>query len=208
VLGDPPISRMVDPKNYREVAIDLEAFKREVEPRFTHLNTLVYWILAVIVGAAASGGFAIYKLTGDIEKNLAGLSQNVVDLSKTVSDLSDRVKAHDQRVVREPNLQPLLDELRRMGSVLQAVRPANPDRLALSSDERNIILSFLAPGPVTGPVEVEIGDRIPTAFLKPIPDNLAAKLPKLKGLSYALSNGTPVIAQANGRVIAIVTGSA
>jgi hypothetical protein len=52
---------MVDPKNYREVAIDLDAFKREVGPQFAHLNTMVNWILAVVVGAAASGGFAIYN---------------------------------------------------------------------------------------------------------------------------------------------------
>jgi hypothetical protein len=90
---------MVDPKNFREVAIDLEAFKREVDPQFKHLNTMVNWILAVVVGAAASGGYAAWTLTGDIKANVAVLSERVRAVDERLKTLETGATPTQKQVV-------------------------------------------------------------------------------------------------------------
>jgi len=189
---------MVDPKNYREVAIDLAAFKREVDPQFAHLNKMVHWILTVVIGAAVSGGFAIYTLTATLQVSIATLSESVAELKaqvKRVEEGATRGVGSMQRVSET------LDriELRITGDA----GPFAP--LLLVQDEEQVIREFLGvKGPITGTARFLIGDPVPPEVVKPIPELLSAKLPKLKGAKYTFSNGYAIIVGAGNRVVAII----
>src|SRR4051794_29821790 len=86
---------MGDPKNFREVAIDLESFKREVEPRFGLLTKLVFWLLAIVVGGGIGGGFAFYAQLGsvkdDLGKQIGGVKIDVAVIAEKVDTLSKKV---------------------------------------------------------------------------------------------------------------------
>jgi hypothetical protein len=236
LLPSEPTTEMADPKNYREVAIDLEAFKREISPQFeairrevtsqfdgirrevgpqfeaitrevtpqfAHLNTMVRWILATVIGAAASGGFALYKMTSDVNSNIAVLFEKVGSLDRRLENL-ERGATPSQAAIRAS-----LDHIERS---LGGGTPGTPPRqftptvaLPLTPDEVQTIRELLSvKGPVTDGPGFAIGDRIPEAILKPVPPSLVEKVPKLKGAKYASSNGYAVLTGADNLVIAII----
>jgi hypothetical protein len=58
---------------------------------------------------------------------------------------------------------------------------------------------------ISGPPNFKLGDWVPTTSTKPLPDQLIAKLPKLKEVSYLIdSNGWAILADTRGRVVAVV----
>ena len=134
---------MVDPKNYREVAIDLAAFKREVDPQFAHLNKMVHWILTVIIGAAVSGGFAVYTLTANLQVSIATLSERVAELQTQVR----RVEEGATRGAG--SMQHVSETLERIeGRIIGDSGPFAS--LVLVQDEEQVIREFLGvKGPIT-----------------------------------------------------------
>jgi hypothetical protein len=192
---------MVDPKNYREVAIDLDAFKREVAPQFAHLNKMLQWVLAVLIGAAASGGFAIYTLMTDLKVGFGALSEKVTGLDKRIEAVEKRMEATAGQTPKD-----VTESLQRIERRLALeLGPYAP--LALTDSEVNLVRELLNfKGPLKGPPGFTIGDPIIEAALKPIPETLSEKVPRLRGAKYLLNNGYAILTGAGNRAIAILPG--
>src|SRR5437868_1087777 len=92
---------MVDPKNYREVAIDLTAFKREVDPQFRFLNQMFFSMGALLVGVIG-GGIAIYVQIGDLKALVAGGAHDIAAINERLAKIekstSDAVSSQNQIV--------------------------------------------------------------------------------------------------------------
>jgi hypothetical protein len=194
---------MIDPETVREVAIDLAAFKREVDPQFRLLTRLFYWIIFILLGMAG-GGFAIYAQIGDLKATAAATARDVAAvnerMAKVEKSISDMATSQGQVV-------PILNQiLTRLATAPAEQGPFRP--LSLTPYEEQIIREFLnlPKGPTKGPPRYAIGDPVPDQEVNPIPEPLAGKLPKLRGAKFAYDpSGWALIVGAGNRVVAIIS---
>jgi hypothetical protein len=111
------------------------------------------------------------------------------DLKVGIATLSEKVIALDERVKKlesgtTPGQKVVTDALNRIEARLMGdTRPFAP--VALTDSETRAIGEFLdTKGPRKGPAEFGLGDPVPESQLKPIPDALGARVPKLRGAKY------------------------
>lgn len=189
----------MDPKTVREVAIDLYGFKEALRPHIKVLYAGIGAILTVVI-AAVGGGLAIYAQIGDLKASLAGLTRDVANGRERL----DRIDGHVSDILkRQGETAAVLGRIERHLAAAPAERgPFAP--VVLSAFEYQLVGSWLkVPSQQKGPARVELGDILGGA--KPIPGDLAAKIPKLAGVKFDHDpNGWVILVGAGDRVISIL----
>jgi hypothetical protein len=187
----------VDPKLY-----DLFATKREVDPQFAHQNQMLRWILLTVIGAAVSGGLALWQLTGGLQTQLAVLTTKVDAFDARIKDLPGSIKAVSDKL--DAVHAETKTALQRIESKLPGEGPYAA--VELGREEMQFIRDILGiKGPARKEPGISIGEVASGADLKPLPDTITDKVARLKGSKYYILNGHAIITGAGNRVIAIVS---
>jgi hypothetical protein len=83
-----------------------------------------------------------------------------------------------------------------------------PAPLSVSDVEAKFIRDQLGVKPPTGgPGKIRIGDVLPETLARPLPEDVLAKLPKLRGVRFAIdnaNNGIALVESVSNRVFAII----
>jgi hypothetical protein len=204
---------MVDPKTVREVVIDLESFKREVEPRFATLTKLVFMLLAIVVGGGVGGGIAFYQQIGTLDKDviirIGNVRTDLAALAPKIDAIDARTKRlEDAEWATRNRIMESLDRIEgRRSPTPPSPPPSPPDPfspLSLTRDEVQTIRGFLGLKP-QGPPKYATGDTAPASEAKDVPQELYLKVPKLRGLKFLIdANGWAHITDAQYRIVAII----
>jgi hypothetical protein len=208
---------MADRTTAKEVSIDLAGFKSSVDKQFSLLTKAVFGFYALMV-AVIGGGFLLHRDLSDIkaqisksDEGITGLRRNLTSvqgrmgvLEKNTSDIVTTQKdiAVVQRQILAAQGQ-IVASLGRIDSRLGSPLAVQP--LALSPGEEQSIRDFFGiPKGLAKTPKYGIGDVIQNSA--PVPDDLAAKVPRLKGFTYAKDpdNGSVLIVDITGHVVAVV----
>jgi hypothetical protein len=199
---------MTEPRNYREANIA----RKGLEDRVDLLQKWL-WGLAGLLGTVLAAAAAIFYQLSDLKTDVAVVKANV-------SNVSDRL-ARIEKTVDE--IRPEIGQIRtETGQILSRVSRAEPPPAPRPQqpDQRNVIAGFYVtdgeakllrellrvPQKTDAPATIGLWQRAPESLLKPIPDDVTGKLPKLKGLRYAIDPGNNAIAlvEPSGTVIATI----
>jgi hypothetical protein len=176
-----------------EVNVDLAGFKSNVEKQFGYQ---VRWIvgLYVLIGTLIGGGFLLRGDLGRIEGQIAKATAEIEALRRDVTSL--QTNSTSQRELLSTMRGEIASGLAEINSKL----PSNPAQLlALSADEEQVIRDLLGvpKGPSNMAPKYGIGDSIVGAL--PFPEDLVAKVPKLKGFRCGKDpNGSVLIPNSRG----------
>ena len=197
---------MVDPKNYREVAIDLEGFKQAVKPQFEHLNSMLKWVMGVLIAASGSAGLFMWTTAGQIKTDLAQTQEQVKGVEKALDDVKDRLKSLETRMtaVSDTNGQ-ILKSVTKIETAVAPTSQFTP--LVLTAEQQALVRDGLGlrGGRTNQNPEYKLGQEVPENLLRPTPDFLQAKIPELKGTKFALLKDDFVyIANDHNVVVAII----
>lgn len=198
---------MAERTTAKEVSIDLAGFKSSVDKQISLLTRLVLGIY-VLIGAVVGGGFLLRTDLGEIKVEEAKTGEKVDGLRRDVTAVQDRIgKLTSDISDSQKQIAAMQTEIVADLAHIDAKLPAPAiSVLALSPDEEEVIRFFfgLPKGLPSAPSKYKIGD-VPFN-VKPIPNSLVAKLPRLKGLGYTTdpNNGSILICDAVGRIVAIV----
>ena len=201
----------IDPKTSREVAIDLQGFKAWVDDRFGTQRWLLGAIGTVLV-AIVGGGFAIYAQIGDFR---AEVNKTVGELKATASASARDLAAMNERVAKlEKSSAEILAAAQSTATILSRIESklagSSEDQgpfapLVLNPVEEQLIREVLEiKGFAKIPSRYSLGDPVPIAATKPLPESLMKKVPRLKGAKFAVDGVWVIIAGAGNRVVAIV----
>lgn len=176
---------MTDPRTIRESNIAREGLEGRVD-----LLQKWLWGVTGLLGTILAAAVAIYSQVGDVKTDIAVIKTSVTNISG-----------------RLERMEKGLDDIRNDGrTILGRLRPAEPAPRPPTRDPRDIIAGFWvtdaeaklirellqAPQKTDAPPKIALWSRVPEATL--IPDELVGKLPKLKGLRYAVDPGNNAIA--------------
>jgi hypothetical protein len=197
---------MVDPKNAREVAIDLAGFKAAVAPQFSWLNQLIYWLGAVML-AMVGGGFALWSQIGDMKGTTGRIEEKVTAIGLRLTKLEEAGSAATAVLTKLDQASTAATALLNRIDTQIANLSSYSGPLMLSQSDVQVITTSLGISKTPGkePTKVRLGDIMPSDALKEFPNSLVAKLPKLKGTKYTVDSGSVIIADSENRVIAVVT---
>jgi hypothetical protein len=203
---------MIDPRTVREATIA----QAGLEARLGLLQKLILAVIGLL-GAILLGAAAIYVQVGDLKTDVAVTKNTVATINERVAKMEkgiDDIRSETGQIRSETGQ--ILSRVARLDPqpVPQRPQPASPP------DLRNVIGGFYvtegegkalrellgAPQKTDAPPKIGLWQRVSEQLLKPIPDDVAAKLPKLKGLRYAIDPGNNAIALAepSGLVIATI----
>ena len=190
---------MTDPKTIREQNIQNEGFRKGMEDRVGVFQKMV-WTVIGLLGALLVGAIAIYIQIGDIKIDVAVIKTNLTNLIERFSKVEKNVE--DSRADQ-------LQILRTVGGI--ETRLPKPDPIIagfyLTASEASAVASFLRP-PLKSdnPPTIAVGSRVPENMLRPLPNDLLAKVPRLNGVRYAIdaNNAIALVAPGTDVVFAIV----
>ena len=182
---------MVEPTRIREVNFVIAGMERR-------LGLLQVLILAAIgmLGGLIAGALAIYVSVGDVKTSVA-VVQTKIDA------MASRLAAVEQGVseVRSPTGE-ILTLLRRIDQ-----RQPSAPTLSVTEEEAKLIRQTLGtPDRIGGTSKFAVGDVSPPDA-KPLPEELAAKIPRLRGVRVVLDGATNALAlidPTSNRVFAII----
>lgn len=195
-----------------EVSVDLGGFKSSVDKQFSYL---VRWIIGLyaLIAAIIGGGFLLRADLGRIEGQIARSGAEIEGLRRDVSSLQQEMRslqksASDNTASQNRMLSAMQRQIASGFAEINNKLPAvssNP-LIALSTDEEQTIRTLL--GVTAGPAKSAkygIGDLLSGTV--PFPDEVVAKVPKLKGFTYAKDpdNGSVLVADNRGRVVAVIS---
>jgi hypothetical protein len=197
---------MTEPRNIRETNIA----RRGLEDRVALLQKWL-WGLAGLLGTVLAAAAAIFYQLSDLKTDVAVVKTNV-------GNVSDRL-ARIEKTVDE--IRPEIGQIRmETGQILSRVsraepppapRPQQPDPVIagfyVTDGEAKLLRELLGvPQKTDARATIGLWQRAPESLLKPIPDDVAGKLPKLKGLLYAIdpSNNAIALTEPSGVVIATI----
>jgi hypothetical protein len=204
---------MPEPQTFREMNIWLGEFRAGLEnrldgilERFSDLKTWVGAIFGSIVTlVVAVGGLYAYVYFGvltkiddlktDLLAKIGALQQSIAVLESQSKEL----KATNDR---------MLSTLLSTGRNDQRLPTSPPSGPEITASDALFIRQFVKTSPITTatPQKIKVGDQLSDATLTPLPDDLIARLPKLKGVRYSIDpeNNLIALADPSGRVFALV----
>lgn len=192
---------MVEPNNWRGVAIQLDEFRKSIEERVGWLRALV-WTLLGFVGTLIALVGGVYWLFGGLPDRITRMQDDIKELR---SDF--RGVLSESRNVRG-ELKDARSEILTALARIESKQGQPGTRVAsLSESESKIIRDRLGLPPVTNePGKFKIGDLLSEGSTKPLPDDLVAKLPKLKGARFAsdINNALLLVDGVSGQIFAII----
>jgi hypothetical protein len=179
---------MVEPKDWRGVAIQLGEFRRYVLAFIGALIVAVSWgarELYVLNASVKGLSDQVTRIEGDL-KEVRNLTVDSRTSAKRILEIVERIDERQQRIAPTPPFQPL----------------------TLSDGEAQLVRNRLGVPPLTAPIgKIKIGDALPETQTKPFPDDLVAKLPKLKGARFFVddaNNGVALVDVISNKVFAII----
>ena len=187
-------------------------FKPSVDKQFSYL---VRWIIGLyaLIAAIIGGGFLLRADLGRIKGQIARSGAEIEGLRRDVSSLQQEMRslqksASDNTASQNRMLSAMQRQIASGFAEINNKLPAvssNP-LIALSTDEEQTIRTLL--GVTAGPAKSAkygIGDLLSGTV--PFPDEVVAKVPKLKGFTYAKDpdNGSVLVADNRGRVVAVIS---
>jgi hypothetical protein len=199
---------MTEPRTPREANIAREG----LEARVGLLQKLI-WAVIGLLGAMLAGAAAIYVQVGDlktdvavVKNTVAGINERLAKIEKTIDDIRSEIGQ-----VRTETGQ-ILSRVSR-AEPPSPPRPQQPDLrnviagFYVTDGEAKLLRELLGAAPKTdAPPKISLWQRVSEQPLNPISDEIAARLPKLKGLRYAIDPGNNAIAltEPSGIVIATI----
>jgi hypothetical protein len=193
----------------REVNLDLAGFKSSVEKQFGAVSLLLYWLLGI--GVAILGiGFTLLTQIWANHTETATLGERIAALSKDVNRVEKHLEDSDKNSASIADLaRQTLAFQGTMNSTLSRIEDklnSKSQALNLSDDDERIIRNFfgLDKGPPKYKPKYAIGDVV--FDTKAVPDDLVAKLPKLRGLtmSFDPGNGSVLFVGTGNRIVGVV----
>ena len=202
---------MSDPNSARED-------KFIVQDNKNALNGKIRLLLTVVIIAMAAGGFALYHQIGAVDNKMSSVQTSLADLRRSVEDLKAR---NDRTNVviggTATAVTGVLREQARIGELLARIEssaakntaPSQPSPFALNPSQMTAIREAFNLMRKNGEQPTfHLGDKVPAADLKPMPDELLQKAaaPQLKGTKFLIDkNGALVVtASADNLVVLIV----
>jgi hypothetical protein len=192
---------MSEPKTIREVNYVVQGVKEALDGRITLLQMGVGACLTIII-AVAGGGFALHKEIASVDSKLSALQASI---NERTSKLSAEIAAL-------PNNQKQLQEaLARIEARLPA--PTPPIQLVgmqLTPEETRVLRDFFRAFGVGKGGPYKLGDKIPDEALSSTPDEIVARIAKLKGTKVVVDSTGSIVLTAglSNQVIAIIPPSA
>jgi hypothetical protein len=158
------------------------------------------WTIIGLLGALLVGAIAIYVQIGDLKTDVAVIKTNITNLVERFSKVEKAVE--DSRADQ-------VQILRTIGGIES--RLPKPDPIVagfyLTASEASAIAFFLRP-PLKSdkPPTFTIGSRVSENMLRPLPNDLLAKVPRLNGVRYVIdaNNAIALVAPGTDVVFAIV----
>jgi len=198
------LHHMAEPKNYREVGIQLDEFRKNIESRLTLLLTFIGALLTLV-------GWVAYQLYG-LKTDFAVVADRVVHIERDIKEM--RVQTDSTNA----SAKKILEVVQRLEATQRAPGSPSPPTpgdlqvqpLSLSGAEISLIRVALELKPTLGlgVLKFKVGDLVPSDQTRPFPDELLVKLPKLKGFRYApIAEGVvAVVDAASNRIAEFVSG--
>jgi hypothetical protein len=194
---------MTEPRNYREVNIA----RKGLEDRVDLLQKWL-WGLAGLLGTVFAAAVWINVQLGEQKTDIAVIKtdvKNVGDrlarIEKTVDDIrsdSGQILSRISRLEPAPRPQPT-------PAPSPDLRPVAG--FYLTDGEAKLVRELLRTPPKSdAPAKYGLWVRVPETDTTPLPDDVVGKIPKLKGLRYAIDPGNNAIAlvEPSGSVVATI----
>lgn len=188
-----------EPKTVRETNIRMDGADRQI-----NLIQTLLWIVLGSLGAIFAGAIAIYVQVGEIKSALAVQDSKLEGISKRLATLEEGTRSRDARLLREiVGLGAKLDQ-----RSLPGIQPLN-----LADGEITFLRAYFK---IRAPTTAGVGNVVAAKYYSVgdvysgetnrFPDDVAQKLPKLKGLNYTLDehSGAMLITNAASAIVAIV----
>jgi hypothetical protein len=198
-----------EPRAARKPSPDTQGIKAAIDGQLRLLQLAVAACIAIIV-AVVVGGFFLFHQLGVTDRKVGALQRATADLKERIERATVLVGGTTTGVVK------LLQEQARTGKSLARIdstlspKPvaAPGTAIALTASEVDGLRVYFKLARKAGEAaKFKMGDKIPAAGLKPMPDILADKLvPQFKGTHYLIDqNGALVVtAGADNTVVIIV----
>jgi hypothetical protein len=195
---------MSDPRTIREVNIATGGMEKRIK--------LLQWVgggICALLVALLGVGIAQYRDIGKVEVDVGAIKATVEGIEKRLGLIET-----DLRAVRTDQGQ-ILAKIQTPPTP-PAPPPTPPPRLQdliaggfyITDAEASLIRDFLKAGPKKPdvPSKIALWDRLPQSDTQPLPDDLAAKLPKIKGLRFTtdVNNAIALVEPSQNVVIAII----
>jgi hypothetical protein len=182
---------MTDPKTIREQNIENEGFRKGLEERVGVFQKMV-WTVIGLLGAIMIGAGAIYIQIGDLKTDVGVIRTNIINLVERFSKMEK--SAEDSRASERQIITTL-------GRIEAQVPKSDPiiAGFYLTASEASAIAQVLRP-PLRNDNQptISVGSRVPENMLRPIPDELLAKIPRLRGARYVIDANNAVALAAPG----------
>ena len=193
--------KMTDPRNIREVNIQNEGFRKSLEDRVGVFQKMV-WTVIGLLGALLIAAFTIYFQIGDVKTDVAVVKTNITNLlerfSKVEKNVEDSRSAERQMVIA-------------LGRIEARQQPVSRDPVVagfyLTEGESSLVRQFIKTLPKNdNKPTISVGSQVPDDKLQPIPGDLEAKVPRLKGVRYVIdaNNAIALTVPGTGFVFAVV----
>jgi hypothetical protein len=198
-----------EPRAARKPSPDTQGIKAAIDGQLRLLQLAVAACIAIIV-AVVVGGFFLFHQLGVTDRKVGALQRATADLKERIERATVLVGGTTTGVVK------LLQEQARTGKSLARIdstlspKPAAAPGTAIAltaSEVDGLRVYFKLTRKAGEAAKFKMGDKIPAAGLKPMPDILADKLvPQFKGTHYLIDqNGALVVtAGADNTVVIIV----
>lgn len=193
---------MSEPRTIRELNISFSVFQKMV------------WTIIGFLGALIIGAIAIYIQTGDLKTDLAVVKANTSNIVERLKGFDSRIAVLDSRLVAvDKNVQAVDKNVQTIDRNVQAidrnVQEARSDDRVLraigrvenqgirtdpvvagfyvTTFEATLIMQYLRLPTKTGNAPIlSIGSRVDDTQLRPMPEAVVMKSPRLKGMRYII----------------------
>jgi hypothetical protein len=174
---------MVEPRDWRGVAIQLAEFRR---------YALAF--IGALIAAVSWGAYELYTLKALVSVVDDRVQRIQTDLKK-VRDRTEEANAYGRQI---------LEIVER----IDAKQRNAPTLLSVSDEEAKFIRDRLGAAPLTPdrPGKLKAGIVLPDKETNLLPQDIVAKLPKLKGVRYAIdpaNNGVALVEPTSNVVFAV-----
>lgn len=198
---------MRKPKAVRKGNVGAQGSKDALGDQIKLLQLGIAACLIAIV-AVAAGGFALYREIGAVDRKVRALQTSMVDVKAHLDRMDVAIGGTLSGAVG------LLQEQARTGQTLarieSAVSPASPHPLITltPSETAGVRAYFRLTRKTNEAPRFKLGDKAPTADLKPMPENVSAKIaPQLKETNFLIDqNGALVVTTGKDNLIVLIVG--
>jgi hypothetical protein len=220
---------MAERTTAKEVKIDLDGFKASMERQFSLMFRWIAGLYVLFGGVVATGllvqvevarnGVEITGLRRDftvLQRDIASVQRDVTAVHERFAGLAKGVSGLESGVARIAGLQEQMLADQRNVSTNMSAALSRIDRrlpeinplglLALDANERQTIRSYFGvPKEKSSGLKVSLGEQV-SGPVDLVPDELVAKVPKLKGIRYNRdpATGSILFVGYDDRIIGIV----